>query len=234
MFPLRDDIPTSITPYITYGLIGANIGIFLYQLTLNQQQLQEFFYSSAVVPCQLSGNIVGRCPIPTPQQLPEWMTLISSQFLHGGFLHIAGNMLFLWIFGNNVEDRLGHVKFLIFYLTCGVLAALSQWFFSPNSTIPSLGASGAIAGVMGAYILRYPQARVLTLVFLGFFVTTLQIPAVFFLGLWFVQQALYGVASLQVPSNIGMESGGVAYWAHAGGFVFGAILAPMFGLLKRD
>ncbi|OWY64540.1 rhomboid family intramembrane serine protease [cyanobacterium TDX16] len=234
MFPLRDDVPTSITPYITYGLIGANIGIFLYQLTLNQQQLQEFFYSAAVVPCQLSGNIVGRCPIPTPQQLPEWMTLISSQFLHGGFLHIAGNMLFLWIFGNNVEDRLGHIKFLIFYLTCGVLAALSQWFFSPNSTIPSLGASGAIAGVMGAYILRYPQARVLTLVFLGFFVTTLQIPAVFFLGLWFVQQALYGVASLQVPSNIGMESGGVAYWAHAGGFVFGAILAPMFGLLKRD
>ena len=234
MFPLRDDVPTSITPYITYGLIGANIGIFLYQLTLNQQQLQEFFYSAAVVPCQLSGNIVGRCPIPTPQQLPEWMTLISSQFLHGGFLHIAGNMLFLWIFGNNVEDRLGHIKFLIFYLTCGVLAALSQWFFSPNSTIPSLGASGAIAGVMGAYILRYPQARVLTLVFLGFFVTTLQIPAIFFLGLWFVQQALYGIASLQVPSNIGMESGGVAYWAHAGGFVFGAILAPMFGLLKRD
>lgn len=234
MFPLRDDVPTSITPYITYGLIGANIGIFLYQLTLNQQQLQEFFFSAAVVPCQLSGNIVSGCPIPTPQQLPEWMTLISSQFLHGGFLHIAGNMLFLWIFGNNVEDRLGHVKFLIFYLTCGVLAALSQWFFSPNSTIPSLGASGAIAGVMGAYILRYPQARVLTLVFLGFFVTTLQIPAVFFLGLWFVQQALYGVASLQVPSNIGMESGGVAYWAHAGGFVFGAILAPMFGLLKRD
>jgi membrane associated rhomboid family serine protease len=234
VFPLRDDVPTSITPYITYGLIGANIGIFLYQLTLNQQQLQEFFYSAAVVPCQLSGNIVGRCPIPTPQQLPEWMTLISSQFLHGGFLHIAGNMLFLWIFGNNVEDRLGHVKFLIFYLTCGVLAALSQWFFSPNSTIPSLGASGAIAGVMGAYILRYPQARVLTLVFLGFFVTTLQIPAIFFLGLWFVQQALYGIASLQVPSNIGMESGGVAYWAHAGGFVFGAILAPMFGLLKRD
>jgi membrane associated rhomboid family serine protease len=234
VFPLRDDVPTSITPYITYGLIGANIGIFLYQLTLNQQQLQEFFYSAAVVPCQLSGNIVARCPMPTPQQLPEWMTLITSQFLHGGFLHIAGNMLFLWIFGNNVEDRLGHIKFLIFYLACGILAALSQWFFSPNSTIPSLGASGAIAGVMGAYILRYPQARVLTLVFLGFFVTTLQIPAVFFLGLWFVQQALYGIASLQVPSNIGMESGGVAYWAHAGGFVFGAILAPMFGLFKRD
>ena len=234
MFPLRDDVPTSITPYITYGLIGANIGIFLYQLTLNQQQLQEFFYSAAVVPCQLSGNIAGRCPIPTPQQLPEWMTLISSQFLHGGFLHIAGNMLFLWIFGNNVEDRLGHIKFLIFYLTCGVLAALSQWFFSPNSTIPSLGASGAIAGVMGAYLLRYPHAKVLTLIPLGFFFWTFELPAIFFLGFWFVQQAFYGIAGLQARTNIGMESGGVAYWAHAGGFVFGAILGPLFGLLRRD
>lgn len=234
MVPLRDNVPTSITPYVTYALIGANIGIFLYQLSLSPQQLQEFFYSAAVVPCQLSGNLVSRCPMPTSQQLPEWMTLITSQFLHGGFLHIAGNMLFLWIFGNNVEDRLGHIKYLIFYLSCGVLAALSQWFFSQNSAIPSLGASGAIAGVMGAYILRYPQAQVLTLIPLGFFITTFQLPAIFFLGFWFVQQAFYGVASLQAPSNIGMESGGVAYWAHAGGFVFGAILGPLFGLLRRD
>ena len=234
MVPLRDNVPTSITPYVTYALIGANVGIFLYQLSLNPQQLQEFFYSAAVVPCQLSGNLVSRCPIPTSQQLPEWMTLITSQFLHGGFLHIAGNMLFLWIFGNNVEDRLGHIKYLIFYLGCGILAALSQWFFSQNSTIPSLGASGAIAGVMGAYILRYPHAEVLTLIPLGFFITTLQLPAIFFLGFWFVQQAFYGVASLQAPSNIGMESGGVAYWAHAGGFVFGAILGPLFGLMRRD
>lgn len=143
-------------------------------------------------------------------------------------------MLFLWIFGNNVEDRLGHIKFLIFYLACGALAALSQWFFSQNSAIPSLGASGAIAGVMGAYILRYPQAKVLTLIPLGFFITTFELPAIFFLGFWFVQQAFYGVASLQAPSNIGMESGGVAYWAHAGGFVFGAILAPLLGLFRRD
>lgn len=234
MVPLRDNVPTTITPYVTYGLIGANIGIFLYQLSLTPQQLQTFFYSSALVPCQLSGNIVARCPIPTSQQLPEWATLITSQFLHGGFLHIAGNMLFLWIFGNNVEDRLGHIKFLIFYLTCGVLAALSQWFFSPNSAIPSLGASGAIAGVMGAYILRYPHARVLTLIPIGFFITTFEIPAIFFLGFWFVQQAFNGITSLQAPSNIGMESGGIAYWAHAGGFVFGAILGPLLGLLRRD
>lgn len=234
MVPLRDNVPASITPYVTYALIGANIGIFLYQLTLSPQELQAFFQSAAVVPCQLSGNIGGRCPIPTSQALPEWMTLITSQFLHGGFLHIAGNMWFLWIFGNNVEDRLGHIKFLIFYLACGVLAALSQWFFSQNSAIPSLGASGAIAGVMGAYILRYPHARVLTLIPLGFFLTTFELPAIFFLGFWFVQQAFYGIASLQAPSNIGMESGGVAYWAHAGGFVFGAILAPLLGLFRRD
>ena len=234
MVPLRDNVPTTITPYITYGLIGANIGIFLYQLSLAPQELQAFFQSAALVPCQLSGNIAGRCPIPTSGELSEWTTLISSQFLHGGFLHIAGNMLFLWIFGNNVEDRLGHIKFLIFYLACGVLAALSQWFFSQNSAIPSLGASGAIAGVMGAYLLRYPHAKVLTLIPLGFFFWTFELPAIFFLGFWFVQQAFYGIAGLQARTNIGMESGGVAYWAHAGGFVFGAILGPLFGLLRRD
>jgi len=227
--PLRDDNPITITPYVTYGLIVVNIIVFLYQLTLTPQQLQEFFRSAALVPCQLSTT----CPIPV-QGLPEWMTLITSQFLHGGFLHIAGNMLFLWIFGNNIEDRLGHVKYLIFYLGCGVLAALAQWFFSQNSSIPSLGASGAIAGVMGAYILRFPRAQVLTLIPLGFFITTVRLPAVFFLGFWFAQQAFYGLASLQARTNIGMESGGIAYWAHAGGFVFGAILGPLLGLYRRS
>jgi membrane associated rhomboid family serine protease len=150
--------------------------------------------------------------------------------LHGGFLHVAGNMLFLWIFGNNVEDKLGHVKFLIFYLACGILAGLSQWFFSTSSVVPSLGASGAIAGVMGAYILRFPRAEILTLVPLGFFMWTFRVPAFFFLGFWFAQQALYSFASLSVPTNVGMQSGGVAYWAHAGGFVFGAVLGPLLGL----
>ncbi len=230
MVPLRDNNPTTITPYVTYGLIIANILVFLYQLSLTPQQLQEFFYTAALVPCQLSST----CPSSLDNQvIPEWMTLITSQFLHGGFLHLAGNMLFLWVFGNNIEDRLGHVKYLIFYLTCGVLAALSQWFFSQNSAIPSLGASGAIAGVLGAYILRFPKAQILTLIPLGFFLTTVRIPAFFFLGFWFVQQAFYSIASLQARSNIGMEGGGIAYWAHAGGFVFGAILAPLFGLYKR-
>jgi membrane associated rhomboid family serine protease len=143
-------------------------------------------------------------------------------------------MLFLWIFGNNIEDQLGHVKYLIFYLACGALAALSQLFFSAQSAIPSLGASGAIAGVLGAYILRFPHARVRTLVFLGPFIVFPAIPAIFFLGIWFIQQSLYGVASLSVQSNIGMENGGVAYFAHIGGFVFGAILGPLLGLFSSD
>lgn len=228
MVPLRDNNPTSIVPYVTYGLIAVNILVFIYEITLNPRQLSVFFQLYAVIPRQLSANLQG---YPIGQPFPEWATLFTSQFLHGGFLHVAGNMLFLWIFGNNVEDRLGHLKYLIFYLACGALAALTQWFFSPASTIPSLGASGAIAGVMGAYILRFPQAEVLTLIPLGFFFWTVRIPAFFFLGFWFLQQALYGVANLGVPANIGMESGGIAYWAHAGGFVFGAILGPLLGLL---
>jgi membrane associated rhomboid family serine protease len=231
VFPISDDNPTRITPFVTYVLIGLNIFVFLYQLRLTSPQLEQFFQLYAVVPRQLSASFSG---IPVNQPVPEPLTLITSQFLHGGFLHILGNMLFLWIFGNNIEDKLGHVKYLIFYLTCGALAALTQWFFSMQSGIPSLGASGAIAGVMGAYILRFPNARVRTLLFLGPFITFPEIPAIFFLGIWFVQQAIYGIASLNVPTNIGMESGGIAYWAHAGGFVFGAILGPLLGLFADD
>lgn len=231
MVPLRDENPTTITPYVTYGLIAVNILVFIYELTLPDGQLTRFFYSWAVVPCQLTDI----CPVSIPASpFPEWVTLITSQFLHGGFLHVAGNMLFLWIFGNNVEDRLGHVKFIIFYLACGVLASLTQWYFSSASQIPSLGASGAIAGVMGAYILRYPKAKVLTLIPLGIFFTTVRISAFWFLGFWFLQQAFYGVASVNAPANIGMEGGGIAYWAHAGGFVFGALLGPLLGLFSEE
>lgn len=232
MVPLRDNNPITITPYVTYGIVAANIAVFVYQISLSQSQLAQFLQIAALIPRELSG---GSCPRALfAQPLPEWTTLFTSQFLHGGFLHIAGNMLFLWIFGNNIEDRLGHVKFLIFYLTCGALAALAQWFFSQGSCIPSLGASGAIAGVMGAYILRFPHAKVLTLIPLGFFITTFQLPAYLFLGFWFLQQAFFSFASLGVRTNIGMESGGIAYWAHAGGFVVGAILGPMMGLMRRD
>ncbi|MGI0483887.1 rhomboid family intramembrane serine protease [Pantanalinema rosaneae CENA516] len=231
MVPLHDNNPTRITPYVNYVLIGINIFIFLYEISLSAPQLQQFVEAYAIVPNQLTTSFQSG---DLGQILPQALTLITSQFLHGGFLHLIGNMLFLWVFGNNIEDKLGHVKFLIFYLLCGILAALAQWFFSMDSTVPMLGASGAIAGVLGAYILRFPKARILTLVPIGFFITTFRIPAIFFLGFWFVQQALYSVASLQVRSNVGMEGGGVAYWAHAGGFVFGALLAPMFGLFSSE
>lgn len=228
MVPIRDNNPTQITPFVTYGLIIANIAVFVYQLTLTPNELKEFFFTWAVVPAELTQSFAGE----TVSAIPEWITLFTSQFLHGGFLHIAGNMLFLWIFGNNVEEQLGHLRYLIFYLLCGALAALTQWFFSAYSMVPSLGASGAIAGVMGAYIIRFPKARVLTLIPLGFILVPINIPAFVFLGIWFVQQALYGVASLDAQMNIGTEGGGIAYWAHAGGFVFGVILGPLLGLFS--
>jgi membrane associated rhomboid family serine protease len=231
MVPLRDNNPIQITPYVTYGLIVINLLVFVHELSLDPQQLEQFFDVYAVVPKQLTASFNG---IEINSQFPEWLTLITCQFLHASFLHVGGNMLFLWIFGDNIEDQLGHFKYLFFYLTCGALAALSQWFFSPFSPIPSLGASGAIAGVMGAYILKFPQAQILTLIPLGFFLTTVRIPAVFFLGFWFIQQAFNSFTSLQVTANVGMESGGIAYWAHAGGFVFGFILGPLLGLFSSQ
>lgn len=228
MVPLNDENPTSITPVVTYALIAVNIAIFLYEISLSPPQLENFFHLYAVVPKELTIDFQGGT---VNQPVPEPLTLFTSQFLHGGFTHVGFNMLFLWVFGNNIEDRLGHVKYIIFYLACGALAALSQWIVSPLSAVPSLGASGAIAGVMGAYILRFPKARILTLLPLGFFLYTVRIPAIFFLGFWFAQQALNGVLSLQVQTASDM--GGVAYWAHAGGFVFGAILGPLLGLFAR-
>jgi membrane associated rhomboid family serine protease len=231
MVPLRDENPIYITPYITYGLIIANVLVFLYEITLPSPQLDAFFQLYAIVPKELSASFEG---LPSNRPVPEILTLVTSQFLHGGFLHVAGNMLFLWIFGNNIEEQLGRIKYVIFYLACGILAGLTQWFFDSASTIPSLGASGAIAGVMGAYIIRFPQAQILTLIPLGIFITTVRIPAVFFLGFWFLQQAFYGIASLDVQSNIGMSNGGIAYWAHAGGFIFGFILGPLLGLFSSS
>jgi membrane associated rhomboid family serine protease len=244
VFPIGDDNPTKRTAYVTYGLIALNVVIFLYEMSLQGQTvvsrnnqalgsgLDYFLRDWAVVPVQLTQSLTGSAIAHLPgvaSEPPEILTLVSSQFLHGGFMHLAGNMLFLWIFGNNVEDKLGHVKYLIFYLGCGILAGLTQWFFSMGSAIPSLGASGAIAGVMGAYILRFPKVPVNTFIPPLF---VLPIPAFIYLGIWFVQQAFSSVASLGTTTHTGMEEGGVAYWAHAGGFVFGAVLGVMFGLLK--
>ncbi|KYC37446.1 rhomboid family intramembrane serine protease [Scytonema hofmannii PCC 7110] len=227
MVPIRDDNPTSITPYVTYGLIAANIIAFLFEASLPAKELDGFLHLAAVVPRELTASFAG---IPVNQPVPEWSTLITSQFLHGGILHLAGNMLFLWIFGNNVEDKLGHFKYLFFYLTCGILASLSQWYFAQNSSIPSLGASGAIAGVMGAYIIRFPKAEILGIIPLGFFFPTFRISAFYFLGFWFLQQAISGAASLEAPTSV--DTGGIAYWAHAGGFLFGAVLGPLLGLFN--
>lgn len=230
MVPLKDENPIKITPYVTYALIAVNILVFIYELSLNSNQLDLFFHLFAVVPKELTASFNGI----NSQGIPEVSTLITSQFLHAGFAHIAFNMLFLWIFGNNIEEQLGKAKFLLFYLSCGAIAVLAQWFFSAMSDIPSLGASGAIAGIMGAYIIKFPQARIVTLVPLGFFFPIFRIPAVYFLGFWFVEQALNGISSFEVAASVGMESGGVAYWAHAGGFVAGVILGPMLGLFSNS
>ena len=246
MFPLSDENPTRITPYVTYGFIAINILVFLQQLTLSDAQLCQFFQTYALVPRQLSESFgfsvfstspsAFRCPVILPPNagLSEWATLFTSQFLHGGWWHLISNMVYLWVFGNNIEDRLGHFKYIIFYLSCGALAALCQYLIGPASMIPSLGASGAIAGVLGAYVIRFPRAVVNTLLFLGFFITRIRVPAYVLIGFFVVQNVVSGLASLQAAANMSIETGGVAYWAHIGGFVFGLILAPLLGLFNRD
>ncbi len=229
MVPIRDDNPTRTTAYVTYTLILLNVLVFIYEASLMGPRLESFFDTWAVVPAELTASLAGSPNFSVPG---EALTLITSQFLHGGLLHVGGNMLYLWIFGNNVEDEMGHWRFLIFYLLCGILAGLAQYIFAAGSDIPSLGASGAIAGVMGAYILRFPQVRITALIPIFIIFFTFRVPAIVFLGFWFVQQAFYGVANLGAPANIGMESGGIAYWAHAGGFLFGAVLGPLFGLFS--
>ncbi|MFO5475520.1 MAG: rhomboid family intramembrane serine protease [Dolichospermum sp.] len=214
MFPLYDENPTRITPYFTYGLIGMNVVVFLHEVSLSNTQLEQFFQLYAVVPQQLTTNWSG-----------EWTTLFTSQFLHGGWWHLISNMIYLWVFGNNIEDRLGHLKYLFFYLTCGALAALCQLFIGINSIIPSLGASGAISGVLGAYLIWFPSARITTLIFLGFFITTINVPALVIIGIFFIQNLISGFASLQTAANMSVETGGVAYWAHLGGFIVGMIFA---------
>jgi membrane associated rhomboid family serine protease len=214
VFPLYDENPTRITPYFTYGLIGMNVLVFLHEISLSNLQLEQFFQLYAVIPQELTINLSG-----------EWTTLFTSQFLHGGWWHLISNMIYLWVFGNNIEDRLGHFKYLLFYLTCGAIAALCQWFIGMYSTIPSLGASGAISGVLGAYLIWFPQARITTLIFLGFFVTTINIPALVIIGIFFVQNLISGFASLQAAAKMSVETGGVAYWAHLGGFIVGSIFA---------
>ena len=204
MLPLRDSTPSNTFPLITVGLIIVNIAVFLYMLILPERALDSFIAQYALIPREMS-----------------FRSIITSQFLHAGFLHIIGNMLFLHIFGDNLEDRLGHLKFLLFYLLCGIAAGLMQVFINPDSIIPVLGASGAIAGVMGGYLILFPHSRIDMLVFLGFFITTVRIPAALMLLYWAGLQLLYGTGS------IGTDSGGVAYFAHIGGFIAGLLIVAL-------
>ena len=215
MIPLRDVIPSRTTPIVTIGLILVNTVVFLYEMTLSDQELRRLLRQHGLVSASA-----------TP------LAVITSMFLHGGPLHVTGNLLYLWIFGDNVEDRLGHDRFLVFYLLCGASATATQVLVSPQSQVPVVGASGAIAGVLGAYLVMFPQSRVLTLVPLVFLVQIVEVPALVLLAIWFLFQLLLGLGSL---ATAGAGHGGsIAFWAHAGGFAAGMALVSLFRRRERD
>lgn len=220
MIPFKDDNPTEITPFVTVTFMGICVLIFLYEISLPTQAREIFIYSYGAIPAVVFGS--AQLP-PELERLPPYGTLISSMFLHGGWMHLIGNMLYLWIFGNNIEDVMGHFRFIVFYITCGVLAALSHAFIDPQSNVPMVGASGAISGILGAYLLLFPHARVLVLIPLGFLSRLMYVPAGLVLGLWFLMQLLSGGMSF------GNQGGGVAFFAHIGGFLAGMLL---IGVLK--
>ncbi|ROR34573.1 rhomboid family intramembrane serine protease [Inmirania thermothiophila] len=218
MIPLHDDNPTEIRPLVTVGLIVACVLVFLWQVAQGPQGQVAVAYGYGLVPAVLFD--LRELP-PGIGGVPPELTLLTSMFLHGGWAHLIGNMLYLWIFGNNVEDAMGHGRFILFYLACGVVAAMAQALAAPASTVPMVGASGAISGVLGAYLLLYPWARVMVLIPLGLFSQVVYVPAMMVLGLWFVFQL--ASAALSAPGQ-----GGVAFLAHVGGFVAGMVLLPFF------
>jgi hypothetical protein len=223
MIPLRDKYRSRTTPYVNYVIIGICVLVFLYELSLDER-LTAFVRHYGVDPVRVYAAVSGQAILVT-----ALLPLVTSMFLHGGWLHLLGNMLYLFIFGDNVEDRLGHGMYLIFYLLCGIGSAVTQVVSNTGSSAHLLGASGAIAGVLGAYLILYPRAKILTLIPLGIFFPVVEVPAFFFLGFWFliqfVQAAFMGVSE---PSG-----GGVAWWAHLGGFVLGAVLLPIFLLMNK-
>ena len=219
MIPLHDDNPTSITPVITVVFIAVCVLVFLWQIGQSPGAQQQVIYSLGMIPAVLFGKVQLD---PEVIRVAPVVTLVTSMFMHGGWLHLLGNMLYLWIFGNNVEDAMGHGRFVLFYLLCGLAAAMAQALPDPASTIPMVGASGAISGVLGAYLLLYPQARILVLIPLGVFTQLVRLPAIWVLGLWFGMQLLSGAA------NVGSRGGGVAFGAHVGGFLAGMALIPLF------
>ncbi len=219
MIPIRDDNPVYRKPVVTYALIGLCVIVFLAQLALGKAGFQRAFYSFGLVPAVLTGRAV--LP-PDLAVIPPSATIVTSMFLHGGFFHLAGNMLYLWIFADNVEDALGRWRFAVFYLVCGLGAAMAQVLPEAGSTVPMVGASGAISGVLGAYLLMYPHARVLVAIPIVVVVQLVKLRAITVLGFWFLLQLL---SSLMAASG----EGGVAFRAHLGGFLTGLVLLPLFG-----
>jgi membrane associated rhomboid family serine protease len=219
MIPFRDNIPSRSFPIITILLIAINIAVFLYELALGRY-LEPYLMHYGIVPANVFAWPESDLPVSTVA-----VPFLTSMFLHGGWLHLIGNMWYLWIFGDNVEDRLGHFTYLVFYLLCGFGAGIVHTILNYDTVIPSIGASGAIAGVLGAYFLSYPHARVLTLVPIFIFIQVIEIPALIVLGFWFIMQFFYGAASMAAATA---NAGGVAWWAHVGGFVIGMILIGMF------
>jgi len=217
MIPLKDDNPTSGKPFVTYCIIGLCILIFLIQLSTQSYQTGELFYSYGLIPSVLMSH--NQLPIDL-YAIPAWLTIFTSMFMHGGFMHLAGNMLYMWIFADNIEDNLGPSNFLIFYLLAGIGAAMTQVLIDTQSQIPMVGASGAIGGVLGAYLINHPNARVLVLIPFGFFSQLIKIRALYVLGFWFILQFI-------------SSGGGVAYAAHIGGFVSGMILILFFNKKKN-
>ena len=218
MIPIKDINPTERFAFVTLFFIVLNVAVFLYELMIGPEAGELFIDSFALVPKRLFSGVT-----ETSATVPIGATLVTSMFLHGGFLHIGGNMLYLWIFGNNVEDSMGHIRFIVFYLGCGIIASYIHALANASSTVPMIGASGAISGILGAYLLLYPRARVLTLIAFGLYIRTVEVPAMFVLGFWFILQFLNAILSTGT-------GGGVAWYAHVGGFVAGMLL---IGIFKR-
>lgn len=218
MIPISDQLPTRIKPVVNYLLIGLNILVFIF-MWLSGPRQDALVYQFALIPANIVANI----------NIANITDIFTSMFMHGGVAHLVGNMLYLWIFGDNVEDRFGHIGYLLFYLFGGVAASLTHVITNPNSQIPTVGASGAIAAVLGAYLVMYPRSRVATFIPLGFFLRLTLVPASIVLGLWFVMQLFSGFVSLGGP-----DVGGVAFWAHIGGFVAGALVALLLGMKARQ
>lgn len=218
MIPLHDDNPTKITPVVNVTLIVICVLTFLWQVSLGPQELTQTIYGLGLIPAVLFGE---QDLPPSIAMIPSELTIITSMFLHGSWMHLIGNMLYLWIFGNNIEDAMGHGRFVVFYLLSGLGAAMTQALVAPDSTIPMIGASGAISGVLGAYLLLHPYARVMVLIPLGFLAHIIHLPAMAVLGLWFIIQLLSSATA-------DPEQGGVAFLAHVGGFISGMILIPFF------